>query len=92
MNKFSTQVVYITKDTPIFRDNLTIGYHFINSGNCNIFINNVLLLPGNNWKTFEANMVDLTLYRAKFTSSTSANASCAAANANLTLIIYSNAN
>jgi hypothetical protein len=73
----------------IFRNESTIGYCFINSGNTPITINNFVLLPNTTWKTFEPMCEDLTVYRASFNQSNNLYSSCGTNNSNLTAIIYS---
>lgn len=68
----------------VFRDADTLGYQFINTGNCAVWINNFLLLPDTVWKSFEAGMIDTTSYRINFQQFNS----CATDNAELTVILY----
>lgn len=79
-------VLYSAKDsgTVVFRDEKTIGYQFINSGNCPVWLNNYLLYPGDCWKTLEPGMIDKTSYRMNFVQFDS----CATTNAELTALIY----
>ena len=72
----------------IFRNEDTVGYIFLNSGNTPITINNLVLLPNTSWKTFEAGIEDLTIYRATFNQSNNLYTSCGTNNSNLTVIIY----
>lgn len=88
MINFKTDtVIYSSKDTgtAVFRDNNTIGYQFINTGNCAVYLNNYLLQPQTTWKTFETGYSDQTVYRMNFQDSFS---SCAVINSELTVIIY----
>ena len=82
----------------IFRNEDTVGYIFLNSGNKKfagvdtptpITINNLVLLPNTSWKTFEAGIEDLTIYRATFNQSNNLYTSCGTNNSNLSVIIYS---
>lgn len=66
MTTFSTDVVQYNINSPIFRDDRTLGYVFTNQGNSILWINNFKLLPGATFKSFEPLMVDLTLYRVLF--------------------------
>lgn len=66
MTIFSTDVVQYNENSPIFRDDRTLGYLFTNQGNSILWVNNFKLLPGATLKSFEPLMVDLTLYRVMF--------------------------
>lgn len=67
----------------------TVGYCFLNTGNTPVQINNFVLLPNTSWKTFEAGIEDMTIYRARFTQSNNLYTSCGTDNSSLTVIIYS---
>lgn len=69
----------------VFRNEDTLGYCFINTGNCAIMLNNFLLQPNTSLKTFERDMVDKTLWKFQFQSFDT----CSATNASLTCLIYS---
>lgn len=69
MTIFSTDVVQYTTNSPIFRDERTLGYLFTNQGNSTLWINNFKLLPGATYKSFEPLMIDMTLYRVLFDQS-----------------------
>lgn len=73
----------------IFRNEVTIGYIFINTGNTVITINNFILYPGTTWKTVEAGFIDKTIYKANFTQTNSLYPTCGTNNSSLTAIIYS---
>lgn len=73
----------------IFRNEATIGYIFINTGNTPVVINNLILLPNTTWKTYEAGLEDQTFYRATFKQSNNLYSSCGTDNSSLTVIIYS---
>ena len=73
----------------IFRNEDTIGYCFVNSGNTALDINNFVLLPGSVWKTLEPGYIDQTIYRVKFNQQNLFDATCAQVNSTLTVIIYS---
>lgn len=66
MTIFSTDVVQYNENSPIFRDDRTLGYLFTNQGNSILWVNNFKLLPGATLKSFEPLMCDLTLYRVVF--------------------------
>lgn len=87
MKKFSiTTIIYQATDsgTIVFRDAKTIGYQFINTGNCAVWLNNFLLQPNAVLKTVESQMIDATSYRMNFIQFDS----CATANAELTVLLY----
>jgi hypothetical protein len=67
----------------------TIGYCFMNTGNTPVQINNFDLLPNTSWKTFEAGVEDMTIYRARFDQRNNLYTSCGSVNSSLTVIIYS---
>lgn len=73
----------------VFRNEDTIGYCFINSGNSAVDINNMVLLPGSVWKTLEPGYTDQTIYRLKFNQSNLFDSACPTAYSTLTCIIYS---
>jgi len=75
--------------TQIFRDERTVGYVFINTGNTPIQLNNYLLLPGNSFKTFEAGLRDKTFWKASFLLTNTVYPTCGITNAELTTLIYS---
>ena len=79
-------LIYSDKDTgtAVFRDEKTLGYCFINTGNCPILLNTYLLQPSTSFKTFEPLCVDTTTYRMVFNTFDS----CSAINASLTVIVY----
>ena len=91
--KFKTDVIIYGiepgNSIKIFRNDETLGYCFINTGNTALDINNFKLLPGAVFKTFEPNCKDLTFYRVKFNQNNGFDASCATNNSVLTCIIYS---
>jgi hypothetical protein len=90
MQKFKVDtILYSSKDTgtAVFRDELTIGYIFINTGNCAIYLNNYLLQPNSTFKTFEPDCCDCTLYRMTFNPFNT----CSIDNSELTVIIYNKA-
>ena len=70
--------------TAVFRDSKTIGYMFINTGNCPVLLNNYLLLPNSALKTFETGCIDATVYRMNFQT---ANYWCINTNSELTVLI-----
>jgi hypothetical protein len=73
----------------VYRDALTVGYCFINSGNTPVQINNYNLLPNSVWKTFEAGIEDTTIYRIRFNQNNNLYTSCGTDNSSLTVLIYS---
>jgi hypothetical protein len=88
MNKFVIDSVeYSATNTAeyVFRDESTLGYTFINTGNCSVNINNYVLLPNSSLKTFEYNMVDITRYQMIFNTFDA----CSTTNARLVVLIYS---
>lgn len=82
-------ILYSHKDTgtSVYRDDSTLGYIFVNTGNCSIWLNNYLLQPNSSLKTYEANCCDCTVYRMTFNSFDS----CSTNNSELTVIIYNKA-
>jgi len=88
MNKFVLDSVeYSSTNTGeyVFRDESTLGYTFINTGNCSVSINNYILLPNSSLKTFEYNMKDITRYQMLFNTFDA----CSTTNARLVVLIYS---
>ena len=88
MNKFVIDSVeYNSNNTSdyVFRDESTLGYCFINTGNCSVTINNYILLPNSSLKTFEYNMIDITRYQMLFNTFDT----CSTTNARLVVLIYS---
>lgn len=84
--KISTSTYY-SKDngTVVFRDAKTIGYCFINTGNCVVQLNNFPLQPNSVLKTYEPNGIDMTQWRILFQSFST----CSNTSAELTVLIYS---
>jgi hypothetical protein len=88
MNKFVVDSVeYNSTNTSdyVYRDESTLGYCFINTGNCSVNINNYVLLPNSSLKTFEYNMIDMTRYQMIFNTFDA----CSTTNARLVVLIYS---
>jgi hypothetical protein len=50
----------------IFRDDNTIGYHIVNTGNCIAFVNNFPLYPSGVLDTLYSGYQDFSLYNIKF--------------------------
>jgi hypothetical protein len=71
----------------VFRNADTLGYMFINSGNCKLTLNNVSLNPGAVLKTFERGYVDMTSWRCTF----DIGSACGTTNGQLTCLIYTKA-
>lgn len=69
----------------VFRDPDTIGYLFINEGNCNVAINNYVLKPNSTLKTFEVGMIDTTKWVIQFNTFDA----CSITNGLLVVLIYS---
>jgi len=90
MLKFNTAVLNYPTDGAIFRDAKTLGYIFANTGNSVCYINQLQLLPGSVWKSFEPNCKDVSLYRVRFEKNNTY-ASCSVSYSNLQVIIYSEA-
>jgi hypothetical protein len=83
--KISTSTYYLKDNgTVVYRDAKTIGYCFINTGNCVVQLNNFVLQPNSVFKTYEPNCVDLTQWRILFNSFST----CSQLNAELTVLIY----
>ena len=88
MRKFKISTsTYYQKDsgTVVFRDSKTIGYCFINTGNCVVQLNNFPLQPNSVLKTYEPDGADMTQWRILFNSFDS----CSQTSAELTVLIYS---
>lgn len=64
-----------------------LGYEFINSGNCTVFINELKLPPGASWKSFQFGAIDATPYRFRFVPNPNLTA-CSSQNAALTVITF----
>lgn len=79
-------ITYGINDTgmAVFRDEKTLGYNFINTGNCSITLNNFILEPNTTFKTFETGCIDKTVYRMIFNTFNQ----CSIDNAELTVVIY----
>jgi hypothetical protein len=88
--KFNTAVMNYNTDGQIFRDAKTLGYAFVNTGNQVVYINQLQVLPGTCWKTFEPGMRDTSLYRIRFEANPTFG-SCAVQYSNLQVVIYSEA-
>lgn len=69
----------------VFRNEKTIGYCFINTGNCAISLNNYKLQPNSSFKTFERGMIDITNWQMIFSTFNS----CSTSYSELTCLIYS---
>lgn len=82
-------VIYSKKDsgTAVFRDDSTLGYIFVNTGNCSVWLNNYLLQPNSSLKTYEPMGCDKTVYRMNFNTFNA----CSTDNSELTVIIYNKA-
>lgn len=81
-----TIVYNATKNgTHVYRDEKTIGYIFINTGNCAVQLNNFLLQPNSTFKTFESGYEDMTRWQMIFKTFDA----CSTTNSNLTVLIYS---
>jgi hypothetical protein len=92
MNLKTDVIVYglePSNSVKVFRNEDTIGYCFINSGNTPIEVNNLLLLPSAVFKTLEPGYIDKTIYRAVFKQSNNLYSSCATDRSVLTVVIYS---
>ena len=90
MQKFNTAIMNYNQDGAIFRDAKTLGYIFANTGNQVCYINQLQLMPGSVWKTFEPNCKDLSLYRVRFEPNPTFT-SCAIQYSNLQVIVYGEA-
>jgi hypothetical protein len=73
----------------VFRNEDTIGYYFVNTGNTPVEINNLILLPGSTWKTLEPGYTDKTFYKVRFNQSNNLYNTCGTNNSSLTVLIYS---
>lgn len=69
----------------VFRDESTIGYTFINQGNCPVAINNYIMQPNSTLKTFEVGFRDITRWQMNFMTFDS----CSTTNSKLVVLIYS---
>ena len=94
MQKFTCDVKIMTVAGAVFRDPNTIGYNFVNNGNSIVWVNNLKLLPGQSWKTFEAGMIDVGLYRVRFDTQyqKTANLTCSTQETSFVVIIYNKVN
>ena len=91
MNVTIDCVIYgLTPDTTtrIFRNENTIGYIFVNTGNTPVQLNNYVLQPQAVYKTFENNLLDKTEWKIQFLKTNAVYSSCASVNAELTALIY----
>jgi hypothetical protein len=68
----------------VFRDETTIGYCFINEGNCPVSINNYILEPNSSFKTFETGYIDMTRWQINFRTFDQ----CSIQNSRLIVLIY----
>jgi hypothetical protein len=68
----------------VFRNERTIGYMFINTGNCILTLNQIKLNPGAVLKTLETGMIDMTRYQILLDVFNT----CSGTNAELTTLIY----
>ena len=74
----------------VFRDESTIGYCFINTGNCPVAVNNYILNPNSTFKTFETGYVDQTRWQLNFKPTTYVvESNCQTTNSKLIVLIYS---
>lgn len=69
----------------VFRDESTIGYCFINTGNCPVALNNYVLMPNSTLKTFETGYKDITRWQMNFMTFDT----CSTTNSKLIALIYS---
>ena len=81
----SIQYTGAQNNQDVFRDENTIGYTFINAGNCNVTLNNYTLTPNSTLKTYEFGMVDITSWRVLFNTFDA----CSTSNSLLVVLIYS---
>ncbi len=72
----------------VFRNELTIGYIFINTGNVPAVLNNFVLFPGCTYKTFEGNLIDKTTWKLSFLTTNTVYSSCSLQKCALTALIY----
>jgi hypothetical protein len=73
----------------VFRNEDTIGYCFVNTGNTPVEINNLVLLPSATFKTLEPGYTDKTFYKVRFNQRNQFYPTCADDMNSLTCIIYS---
>jgi hypothetical protein len=95
MQKFTIDTLIFgisSNNNSVYRDAKTLGYIFSNTGNCPLRINNIILNAGDTFKTFEPLCQDLTNYKVLFLNIDTDEQECIQNNAELTIIIYSNAN
>lgn len=88
INKFvidSLEYTSVHNGEYVYRDENTIGYCFINTGNCTLSINNYVLLPNSTLKTFETGYIDLTRWQMNFNTFDA----CSTTNSKLIVLIYS---
>ena len=88
LQKFNVSSKNYQANAPIYRDLKTIGYKFVNTGNCIVYLNEIKLYPSDELSTFAPLMNDQTLYRVRF-DTTNANQSCSTSAANLQVLIFS---
>lgn len=69
----------------VYRDESTIGYTFINMGNCDVVLNNYVLRPNSTLKTFETGCIDMTKWQMIFNTFDA----CSTTNSLLVVLIYS---
>ena len=81
----SIEYTSINNASDIYRDESTIGYVFINAGNCDVTLNNYVLVPNSTLKTFETGMVDVTKWQMLFSTFNA----CSITNSKLVVLIYS---
>lgn len=89
MMQFTIDTILVNADSGrngqiVFRNDATLGYCFINSGNCKLTLNNIELLPGAVLKTFERGYIDMTPWRVLF----DIGSACGTTNGQLTCMIY----
>lgn len=89
MIKFNVSVKNYSTNAPIYRDDKTIGYKFINTGNSVVYINEVQLEPCDELDTFAATMKDCTLWKCRFDAVNNVNQQCSTSNSNLQVVIFS---
>jgi hypothetical protein len=98
MQKFTIDTLIFgieSNNNSIYRDEKTLGYIFSNTGNCPVQLNNIILNAGDTFKTFEPLCQDMTKYKCLFSKrnlNDNAIQDCIDNSAQLTIIIYSNAN
>ena len=82
-----------SNNNSVYRDDKTLGYIFSNTGNCPVQLNNIILNAGDTFKTFEPLCQDMTKYKVLFSQrNQDTTDACIIESAQLTIIIYSNAN